>query len=292
MAVVLALVVSVAEADSASAAESRASKFLRREGQRLNSPELTVLAQEASEASHKVDPRTLDSVKDMIRNMLAQKMADHAEDTTKKAFCDKESKSANAKVEKLKDEMEKAQADLDKLQAVLAETKDDIVDLHSDLAKLQKSKNKATEIRDKEHENYEAQKAIDDAATPAEGEDARSAQILAGVKKEQAEADKAFKYKRMMSAMDEDIVRKTKSAKDKDSHIIKMNRDISDAENDFRMLQEELAAATTYQEQISHQCIVRDEPAKERQARRHEEIASLKDAYGVLTGADIPDLSA
>merc|ERR1719420_1435387 len=177
-------------------------QFLAREAKRLSSPELTSLAQEAS-----TNPDAMDKVKDMIRHMLSQKMASQAEDTTHKGFCDKEMVKSKEKVKQLDDKLEKETADLDRMRAELDQLKDEIGDLHTSNADAQKTIAKDLEIRTKEKNAYDENKAAYehsemsatlhvDGSEEAEkaAEEAAEAAMKKRIAVETAEASASFKY--------------------------------------------------------------------------------------------------
>jgi len=275
--------------------------FLAKEGTRLRSSRLTSLAEMLVE-----QPQGLDKVKDMIRHMLAQKLAAHAEDTTQKQFCNKELAGSEKKVKEYKDGLEKDQADFDMISAKLAELKESITDLHEDLAKAAKSVAEATALRQQEKEKFAQDKIQNQQneeamtktmATIAENGGDRSAAEAAAeaaVKKrisdEGSEQERQMQYDKMMKELEVAKATKTKEVEYKERQVVSMQADISRHEQDIRMGKEELKAAQDYATTIKSQCVVPRESHKERQQRRQSEINSLKDAYGILAGEDIPVL--
>merc|ERR1719231_1895527 len=167
--------------------------------------------------------------------------------------------------------------------AQLDQLKDSISDLHSEIAQAHKDKNKAANLREKEAEAYKQSKMEWDktlqelkrqlrSEIPSKREAASKAEeeiTLKQVKAENKEEDAQFKFKKLDSDMAVAIARKTKDVELKERKVVSMTHDISQSDGDFKMSKEELAAAKEYAEQIN----------------------SLKEAYGILSGDDIPLMS-
>jgi len=247
-------------------------------------------------------PGELDKVKEMISHMIAQHQSRQADDTDHKSFCDKEMTASKAKVVKLKNDLQKRTADNDLHSAQLAELKDTIGDLHESVAKAQKDKMKAADIRSQEAAQYKKNKIEWETSLQAFKRSARSdirsvrqAAIkgeeelsLKQVRAENAEEDAQFRYKKLDEDMAVAIARKTKEAELKERKVVSMNHELSLGDGDFKMTQDEMAAAKEYAEKINGSCINRQDPAKERKADRERQIASLKNAYQVIQGEAIP----
>lgn len=275
--------------------------FLTKESARLRSPQLTSLAQMLAQ-----QPQGLDQVKDMIRHMLAQKMAAHAEDTTQKQFCDKELVGSAKKVKEYKDGLEKGQADLDMASAKLAELTESIQDLHEDLAKAAKSVAEATALRQQEKEKFEQDKIqsrqSEDTITETMATIARSggdrsaaeaaaeAAVKRRISNEGTEQERQIHYERMMKDLEVAKATKTKQVENQERQVVSMKLDISRQEQDMRSEKEGLKAAQEYLETIKGQCVVPKQSAAQRQEQRQSEIRSLKDAYAIMSGDDIPVL--
>lgn len=277
----------------------RAARFLESEGRRQGSTELLQLGHQARTAD---DP--IDNVKKMIGHMIATHQAAQAEDTSHKAFCDKEMESSKSKLEKLKREMEKRHADGDLHSAQLAQLKDSIADLHAGVAQAHKDRKKAADIREEEAADYKKSNAqwdqtlaemrrklrSDISAERELAEKTEEELTLKKVKAENKEDDAQFKYKKLDEEMAVAIARKTKEVEQKEHKVINMEHEASMEDGDYKMAQEEMAAAKEYAEKIKTTCTVRVDPAEERAAAREHQISSLKEAYGILSGDDIPVL--
>jgi hypothetical protein len=261
---------------------------------RIGSAELLQLGQQVRQ------PDAMDKVKQLISHMLAQHQAAQAEDTDHKAFCDKEMVASQSKLDKLKREMEKRNADQDLHSAELAQLKDSISDLHSGIASAQKDKLKASELRSKEAAAYQQSTTEWDTTLqelkrklrsdiPSERKAAQTMEeelTLKKVKAENKEEDAQFRYKKLDGEMAVAIARKTKEVEQKERKVVSMTHELSQGDGDFKMTQEEMDAAKEYAEKIKTSCTVRQDPAKERKVAREQQLHSLKEAYGILSGDD------
>lgn len=258
---------------------------------------------ELLQLGHKLrHPGELDKVKDMISHMIARHQAAQSEDVDHKAFCDKEMAASQSKLDKLKMDLQKRTADQDLHNAQLAELKDSISDLHESISKAHKDRQKAANLRTKEAATYAQNKiAWDESlqglkrAARSEIRSARQAAIkeeealtLKKVRAENAEEDAQFRFKTLDGEIAAAIARKTKEVEQKERKVVSMTHEVSLGDSDFKMAQEEMAAAKDYATKIKGSCINRQDPAKERKQARERQISSLKEAYGVLTGDAIP----
>jgi len=279
----------------------KAASFLAQQVSHVDSPEFTALVEAAWKASRSQDPDVLDKVKGMIRGMIAKTQQNLAESTDHKHFCISQTEESKKKLEEVSFRRDKAHADLDKMSAQYDEVKDQIGDTHADLAKLQKGIPKALAIREKEHDEYMAKKAQYEVPTPefkpfqeeteedrAKREDMEEKRLKSQIVLERKEADADFAFKRMSESTQESIDKKEKSAKSKDRDIVNRDVRLVEAKRDLSSMNQMLAAAKTYDEQVKAQCTVPQEAHKERAMRRDNEIDSLKNAYQILSGDAIP----
>merc|ERR1719198_1404929 len=156
--------------------------------------------------------------------MIAKHQSALAEDTSHKAFCDKEMVASKAKVEKLKSELEKRTADKDLHSAQLAEVKDNIGDLHEEIAKAQKDKMKAAKLREDEAAAYEEktrewdatleklkrQRRTEDDKVRKAAEKEVEELMLKKVHAENKEQEGQFKYKSLDTDLAQAIAKKTR----------------------------------------------------------------------------------
>jgi len=298
MIVVSIALLPLASALAVNSRSERAGRFLQSEALRLGSEELLQLGDDARQA-----PGDLDKVKQMIGQMIIKHQSAQAEDTDHKSFCNKEVVASKAKLKKLQRDIQKRSADQDMSSAKLAELKDSIADLHDELAKAQKSRMQAADIRTKEAEAYaqskrETEKSLWEVKRHvrsdirSEREAAIKAQeelTLKQVRADNKEEDAQFTIKRLDGELEVAIVKKTKAVEFKERKVVSMTHDLSLGDGDMKMAQEELAASKEYEEKIQTTCSgARTDPVKERKQAREHQMASLKEAYGILTGDDIP----
>jgi len=250
----------------------RAASLLATEAHRLESAELTVLAQVATRAEY--DPDSLKQVKSMIADMLVKKMDDHAQDVSHKEFCDKEMSSSKNKVDDLKHKLEKSNADMDMLKAEIADDKDKISDIHEGLVKNRKSMAEAAKMQVEQNEK-EGQ------STPGQSFEEQLAEKskLAG---------EQMALKRQQNQLEVDTKRMEADVKNKERDIIRKTKELSDMGSDVRTTQDELSASSEYAGTIQKQCVVRTDSHEETQHRRQEQIDTLKEAHDILSGDAIP----
>jgi hypothetical protein len=274
----------------------RVANLLKNAGLKFGSLELLELGDAARQ------PDQMDKVKDLIRNMIAHHQTALAEDTDHKAFCDKEMAASAEKVKQRQDELQKLNADQDLHSAQLAELKDKISELHDHIATAHKDKLKASNLRDKEAAGYKEQtEAWDKSALEArrklrsdihdEREAARQEQEDVALKKvhaENKEEDAQYAYKKLDQEFAVAIASKTREVELKERQVVSRTHNLSLGENDLKLAKEELAASKEYADKVKASCVVMRDPAKVRQANRQEQISSLKEAYTVLSGDDIP----
>lgn len=275
----------------------RAGRLLETDGLRLGSEELLQLGGEA-----KNSPGELDKVKQMISQMIAHHQNAQAEDTDHKSFCDREVIASKSKMDKLQRELQKRNADQDLHSAKLAEMKDRIADLYEEVSKAHKDQKKAADLRSKEADAYKQAKqdgeiTLQELKRKARSEirSEREAAIkaeeeltLKQVRAENKEEDAQFSFKKLDGEISVAVARKTKEIEQKERKVVSMTHDLSLGDGDMKMTKDEMSAAKEYESKIKSSCTVRRDPAKERQRARKEQLGSLKEAYNILTGDDIP----
>lgn len=275
----------------------RAGRLLETDGLRLGSEELLQLGGEA-----KNSPGELDKVKQMISQMIAHHQNAQAEDTDHKSFCDREVIASKSKMDKLQRELQKRNADQDLHSAKLAEMKDRIADLYEEVSKAHKDQKKAADLRSKEADAYKQAKqdgeiTLQELKRKARSEirSEREAAIkaeeeltLKQVRAENKEEDAQFSFKKLDGEISVAVARKTKEIEQKERKVVSMTHDLSLGDGDMKMTKDEMSAAKEYESKIKSSCTVRRDPAKERQRARKAQLGSLKEAYNILTGDDIP----
>jgi len=268
VAVVLALSADPAAGIAVRNRRGPAASLLATEARRLESAELTALAQVATRAEY--DPDAFKQVKSMISDMLVKKMDDHAQDVSHKEFCDKEMKSSKGKVDDLKHRSEKATADTDMLNAEIADDKDKISDIQEGLVKNRKSMAEAAKLLAEQSEQ-------EGSSTP--GQDLE--QQLADKSKL---ATEELSLTRQRNQLEVDTKRMEADVKNKERDIIRKTKTLSEMGSDIRDTQAELSASNDYAATIQKQCVVRTDTYEEKQRRRQESIDTLKEAHAMLSG--------
>jgi len=270
--------------------------FLDKEADRLQSPEILQLAQKAR------DPDALDKVKDMIKSMISQHSDALNEMTDHKAFCDKEMRASKAQLARQDRELEKKKADKDLKSAKLAEIKDRTDDLHAAIAKAHKDKIKEAAKREKEKAEYTAKwqdlnelvtkyskRNFDDSEEKrAEVEKKETEALTKRIRLEDEEQGKQYRYDEWVKDLEVSMAAKEAEVKNNGRKTIQMESDLSTTERDVRDLTEEFGASKEYAVKMKSTCTVRTDPYKDRQRRRSEQIQSLKEAYEILHGREIP----
>jgi len=263
----------------------------------------------ALKVDHESDsnPDSMDQVKGLIRQLLVSAKQQHAEETGLHQFCSEEVAKSKQSLTTLQDRLEKAQADFDKLSAQIDETKLKISDLHAGVASTQKSIVTGADIRAKELAQHEKDQAAEqetenkhrtihnqmDPEDPKRAaEEAVADQALQRrIKLENEEASRASAFERMQAESQNNIKVKQHSIQLNERSVVKMQADLVERRQDLTGLNEQMSAAKSYEESIARKCTVPVDSHAERSRRREEQISSLKDAYGILNGDDVPVLS-
>lgn len=260
----------------------------------------TVISRAVAESRDLQPNEAMEKVKNLISHMIEQKQQEHADLTDHETFCKKEMSESKVKLRKLQLDIDKHQADYDKLEAQLAEKKDNNGDTQAALTNSLQKSQQAAEKRDKEKKQYEAAReaASQKTAPPKEADFSwetpstpepepqreSEADILKRIKAEQAEEDKAYKFKKEQEKAEVDRARLQKDIEYGQQDVTRMERELVEAEQDLGTLKSEMDATKEYDAQIHSQCVVPRESHEERQARRQDQIESLKNAYEMLGG--------
>merc|ERR550537_2031016 len=94
-------------------------------------------------------------------------------------------------------------------------------------------------------------------------------------------------YKQQTKENDIAKVTKTQDVKYKTKESKSLDASIAEATQDRTGLETELNAVLDYYESVTKQCIAKPEPYEERKKRREAEIAGLKEALQILSGAAV-----
>jgi len=102
-----------------------------------------------------------------------------------------------------------------------------------------------------------------------------------------SEATSQQDYGRFMSESAVDKVAKTKDIEHKQSKKGREEQELVETQNDLTSTQKELDAALKYFDQLKPSCLDQGDSYEEKEARRKEEIESLREALRILNGEDI-----
>eukprot|EP00931_Biecheleriopsis_adriatica_P105098 TRINITY_DN79688_c0_g1_i1.p1 TRINITY_DN79688_c0_g1~~TRINITY_DN79688_c0_g1_i1.p1 ORF type:complete len:690 (-),score=236.08 TRINITY_DN79688_c0_g1_i1:35-1921(-) len=135
--------------------------FLQGEAERLHSTVLQSVLQPATTTA------TINSIKEMLENLLGKLQQQVSETADKRAWCDKELESSKQTRSAKTTDVEELEADSDRLNASIQSLGEDIVLLQSELVDLEEAMTKAIAMREKEKTT--------NAATIAEAQKAQAA---------------------------------------------------------------------------------------------------------------------
>eukprot|EP00747_Dinoflagellata_sp_TGD_P124066 gnl/TRDRNA2_/TRDRNA2_173942_c3_seq1.p1 gnl/TRDRNA2_/TRDRNA2_173942_c3~~gnl/TRDRNA2_/TRDRNA2_173942_c3_seq1.p1 ORF type:complete len:405 (-),score=95.51 gnl/TRDRNA2_/TRDRNA2_173942_c3_seq1:50-1168(-) len=107
-----------------------------------------------------------------------------------------------------------------------------------------------------------------------------------------AEQSAQKEYDRFMADSAEDKALKQAESEHKDAKKTDAQGYLVSTQKSLEQTQSELDAALAYYEKLKPSCIDSGETYEERVKKRKEELESLQEAYKILSGEDIPDLSA
>eukprot|EP00930_Biecheleria_cincta_P032586 TRINITY_DN225_c0_g1_i1.p1 TRINITY_DN225_c0_g1~~TRINITY_DN225_c0_g1_i1.p1 ORF type:complete len:673 (+),score=225.36 TRINITY_DN225_c0_g1_i1:55-2073(+) len=125
-------------------------KLLQERAQTLNSFELAAVARKLESAG------PFDGVVTLIKDLIAKKQAEGAQESSKQQYCETEM-AANKKTRSEKtDEVEALQAAADKINATIASLGEEVATLTEDIGEMKKAVSEATAVRTKEKTNNTA----------------------------------------------------------------------------------------------------------------------------------------
>jgi len=299
-------------------------KFIRNLAYKLHSPSLTQLAQRVQAAARyaarygtRAGEDPFAKVKGLVKDMIAKLLKEAEEEANHKAYCDKEMAETKAKKEDLSDDIEKLTAKIDKWSAETAKLKDEVKTLQKELADLEKSQAEMDKIREEENAEYktnreEMEQGLEGIklalkvlreyyGAPAAHGSAFGAgggiiSMLEVVESDftkgleemiTAEETAAAEYEKQTQENDIAKTTKTQDVKYKTKESKSLDTAIAEATSDRTGLETELNAVLEYYESVKKQCIAKPESYEERKKRREAEIAGLKEALEILSGAAV-----
>lgn len=255
---------------------ARVAELLERTARSSGSLALLSLAQKAA------DPDQFEHVKGLIKGMITQHYEAMNDETDHKAFCDQETRNSKTKTKKLTNAQHKGKADLDKQTAELAELKDDISTLHDSIASAHKANTEALTLRQSDQAKFDEVKASYEQQHVAGTSDENFRQSASD------NAGKELEFERSKNSNEIAIKKMENDVKNKSAMVLRLKKALVESKQDLATTEEELHLSVDYEGQISHQCVAKVDPYKERKARREEQISSLHEAYGILSGESIP----
>jgi predicted nucleic acid-binding Zn-ribbon protein len=316
----------LASSSSASVANrnQEAVKFVRNLAHKLKSPVLAQLAQRLQAAARyyarygaRAGEDPFAKVKGLIKDMIEKLLKEAEAEATHKAYCDKEMSETKTKKEDLSDEIEKLTTKIDQQTAESARLKDEVKTLQKELAELEKSQAEMDKIRGEENSEYKTNKeemeqglegiklalkvlreyyGKDAAHGSASGAGGGIISMLEVIEADftkgleemiTAEEQAAAEYEQQTKENDIAKTTKTQDVKYKTKEAKSLDASVAEATHDRTGLESELNAVLEYYESIKKQCIAKPESYEERKKRREAEIAGLKEALEILSGAAV-----
>lgn len=125
--------------------------LLQSVSKKSNSVELAQLAMRM-----RVGDDPFGKVRGLISGMVEKLQKEAAEEQSHKAYCDSEKSESNAKREKFSNKVDNLSARVDKAVAGVTTLKEEIATLSKEVANADKSMAEATQLRNREHSEYEA----------------------------------------------------------------------------------------------------------------------------------------
>lgn len=289
-------------------------------GKKDNNFALTQLAgQIRSAVSMSADP--FSKVKNLIKGMITRLLVQAQEESSHKAFCDKETADNEAKRNKLQRTTNKLSTRIEKATAAVARLKEEIAELHQALHNIANSQKEMDSMRAKEHDEFLKAKADFEQGLhgirralqvlreyyqnqgafiqqPVVGVHSQARDSATGIvsmlevvesdfarslaEGEAAEDDAKSVYEKTTQENRVSTATKRSSAEGKQQEASRLELNINDSAGDRQGVQQELAAVLEYLEKLRPQCTTEPESYEDRKARREHEIEGLKDALDIL----------
>jgi len=302
-------------------ANQQAVKLVRTLARKMNSPSLAQLAQRMQAAARFVarygtrageDP--FGKIKELIKDMIEKLMREAEQEASAKAYCDKEMSETKTKKAELSGDIEKLSVKIDGWTAESTKLKDEVKTLQKELADLEKSQAEMDKIRGEEKSEFTANKAEMEEGLEGiklalkvlreyygGGQGAQGAgggiismleviesDFMKGLESMISEEEAAVEeYKKQTHENDLAKTTKTQDVKYKTEEFKALDNSIAEATSDRGALETELQAVDEYYESLKKQCIAKPETYAERKKRREAEIAGLKEALEILSGAAV-----
>jgi len=253
-----------------------------------------------------------EKVREMITNMVSNLEADAEAETSHKLYCDKEMQETAAHKEDATDELGSLITKSKQRQARSAKLKRQIVTLQVELASISKAKGEAAQLRQQAQVVFEKSKAEMKGGVRqirlalkilkehygnslgAEGGiisllEVVEADFTKGMSELIAnEASSANYYATETERnFEQESVTKTRDLHYKSKEHISMDKAVAELAGDASRVQSRLTAVLEFDKSIKHSCVMASLPNGERQGRRQQELAGLKEALETLEGATL-----
>merc|ERR1719333_415206 len=278
----------------------------------------TMLAQLASrmESAVRYGDDPFAKVKGLIADMITKLEAEAEADATHEAFCDKEIAESDVKHADKTAEIAKLTSAIDSMSARSAQLKEEVAALQKSLADLAASQAEMDKLRQKENEDFVANKAemekgLDGVKLAlkilteyyaSEGKSHLAAEGAGGgiiglleviesdftkglAEMTATEESAQSAYDSETKANEIDKANKDQDVKYKTKESVDLDKAVAEATSDRAGVQTELDAVNEYLAKLHGECDEVAEPYAETKRRREAEIAGLKEALSILDGS-------
>lgn len=293
-------------------------RMVRTLGQKMEDRQLVLLSRRMdsmlrSEAGSGAD--IFAKIKTMINDMITSMQENLQAEATKKQYCDAEMGKAKDKKATKESDLDTVSTRLDAAASKSASLKKQVAALKSQLAVLAETQANMTQLRQEEKELF----AKKEPETETGMEGVKSAlrtlrdfyrssglEVTSGERKgtaggvigrlEDVEADMAMSLSQMRSAeksaetnfekdmqdMKLEKVQKEKDISYKSSEAQRLDSELNSLNSDQESLQTEMGALMDFLKSLEAECLVTPESFAEKQAKKQQEIAGLKEALSAL----------
>jgi chromosome segregation ATPase len=273
---------------------------------------MQVVARYVARHGNKAGDDPFAKVKELIKDMMEKLLKEAEEEAAQKGFCDKEMGETKTKKEDLSDEIEKLTSKIDQQTAESAKLKDEVKTLQKELADLEKSQAEMDKIREEENTEYKANKeemeqglegiklalkVLREYYGKSEGGagggiismlEVIESDFTKGLEEMISEEETAAaEYEKQSHENDIAKTTKTQDVKYKTKEAKSLDKSVAEMTSDRTGLETELNSVLDYYESLKKQCIAKPESYEERKKRREAEIAGLKEALDILSGAAV-----
>jgi len=302
-------------------------RMVRALGQKLEDRQLVLLSRRMDsmlrgEAGSSAD--VFGKIKTMISEMITTMQENLQAETTKKAYCDAEMGKAKDKKSSKESDLETVSTRIDAAVSKSASLKKQVATIKSELADLAETQANMTKLRQEEKDLFEKKEPETEKGMEGVKSALRTLRdfykssgvaVTSGERKgaaggvigrlEDVEADMAMSLSQMRSAeksaetnFDKDLqdMKLEKAQKEKDvsyktSEAQRLDSELNSLNSDQESLETEMGALLDFVKSLEAECLVTPESFAEKQAKKQQEIAGLKEALTALDAtAETPAL--